>query len=192
MCSDSKYIASLPLICSPTPLQTPTTTSTTQDTESVRAWSRTCCFFAAIEHSFAFSHQWRPVPTLNSTMTSRNNTSRNYDNNPPPSLRAPNGQNPPSVRRNIFSSHPRRQAATSSLSTATSSTSQNVHSDVSVSAKEDIIIRDETGDFRLELPTLGLPPMREDQKEDQSNITPRVLPQSTLITKNPQAQKTVS
>ncbi|KAE9983666.1 hypothetical protein BLS_009659 [Venturia inaequalis] len=101
-------------------------------------------------------------------MTSRNNTSRNYDNNPPPSLRAPNPQNPPPVRRNIFSSHPRRPAATSSLSTATSSASQNVHSDASVSAKEGIIIRDEAGDFRLELPAPGLPPMREDQKEDYS------------------------
>lgn len=104
-------------------------------------------------------------------MTSRNNTSRNYDNNAPPITRTANGQNLPSVRRNLFSSHPRRPAATSSLSTATSCASRNVHSDESASTKEDIIIRDETGDFRLELPTQGPLPMREDQKEDQSNIT---------------------
>ncbi|TID19740.1 putative upf0220 domain protein [Venturia nashicola] len=90
-------------------------------------------------------------------MTSRNNTARNYDN-----------QNPPSVRRNIFSSHPRRPAATSSLSTAASSASQNLHSDASVSAQEDIIIRDETGDFRLELPAPGPIPLRGDQKDEQS------------------------
>ncbi|QDS70029.1 hypothetical protein FKW77_003803 [Venturia effusa] len=104
-------------------------------------------------------------------MTSRNNPSRNYDNNPPPMLRTSNAQSLPSGRRNLFSSHPRRPAANSSLSTAASSGSQNVHSDASASVHEDIIIRDETGDFRLELPTQGPLPTREDQKEDQSAET---------------------
>lgn len=117
------------------------------------------------------SHQYSKPTTFQPAMTSRNNTSRNYDNNAPPIMRAPNSQSHPPSRRTLFSSHPRRPAAASSVSTATSSGSQNVHSDASATAKEDIIIRDETGDFRLELPTQGPLSMREDQKEDQSNIT---------------------
>lgn len=89
-------------------------------------------------------------------------------------MRSANGNIPP-VRRNLFSSRPRRPVTTSSLSTATSTASQTVHADESASAREDIIIRDESGDFRLELPTQGPLPPREDTKEEQSTITLLIL-----------------
>jgi hypothetical protein len=65
------------------------------------------------------------------------------------------------------------------LSTATNTASQNVHSDESASTKEDIIIRDEAGDFRLELPSQMPLPMREDQKEEQGTIKHLCQPRNT-------------
>ncbi|KAF2422071.1 hypothetical protein EJ08DRAFT_653277 [Tothia fuscella] len=77
----------------------------------------------------------------------------------------------PPVRRQFHSSS--RRPPMNSNNTSTSNTTQStVHTDASASS-EDIIIRDETGNFRLDVPNMA--PLPRDEAKDEKEVENRLI-----------------